>query len=122
MSEYSISCVLIIPAELQAQANMLGQLLGFEDNTYSVPLASISNVGVISHYAAHSWVRPDFLQLLDAGQRGVLPPELEAAGFKSEQLVSLLSKLIVSARNYGSTISHFNEVFAAHNLILFGTI
>lgn len=122
MSDYNISCVLIVPATLQLAGNILGESLGHGPDTYSIVLSQHSHPDVLSHYAAHSWVRPDFIQLIQAGQSGILPQELLDKGFTSSQVTAFLSQIILSARNYGEPLDHFNSVLSANGLIRYGTV
>lgn len=122
MSDYNISCVLIIPADLQYAGNMLGISLGYGPDTYSVSLARETDPMTLTHYAAHSWVRPDFIQLIQTGQSGILPPELEAAGFTPAQVSGFLNTLIMSARNFGEPLQHFNEVLSSNGLVIYGFV
>lgn len=122
MSDYTISCVLILPADLQYSGNMLGVALGHGPDTYNVALARNTDSSTLTHYAAHSWVRPDFIQLIQAGQSGILPPELEAVGFTSAQVSGFLSNIIMSARNFGEPLQHFNEVLVSNGLVRYGFV
>ena len=122
MPDYNISCVLIIPANLQYAGNILSQALGYGSDTYSVPLARHSQSDVLSHYAAHSWVRPDFIQLIQAGQSGILPQELLDQGFTASQVELFLSQIILSARNYGESLEHFNSVLESNGLVRYGMV
>lgn len=122
MSDYTISCVLIVPANLQQAGNILGESLGHGPDTYSIALAQHSNLDVLSHYAAHSWVRPDFIQLIQAGQSGILPQELLDRGFTAPQVIAFLSQIILSARNYGEPLEHFNSVLESNGLVRYGMV
>ena len=122
MSDYNISCVLIVPANLQNAGNLLGESLGHGSGTYSIPLARSSRSDILSHYAAHSWVRPDFIQLIQAGQSGILPQELLDRGFTAPQVMFFLSQIILSARNYGEPLEHFNSVLESNGLVRYGTV
>lgn len=122
MSDYNISCVLIVPAALQYAGNMLGESLGHGPGTYSIALAKESKSDVLTHYAAHSWVRPDFIQLIQAGQSGILPQELLDKGFTSVQVRLFLSEIIMSARNYGEPLEHFNSVLTSNSLVRYGSV
>lgn len=122
MADYTISCVLIVPADLQYVGNMLGESLGHGPDTYSIALARISNLDILSHYAAHSWVRPDFIQLVQAGQSGILPQELIDKGFTSQQVSQFLSQIIMSARNYGEPLDHFNSVLSYNGFVKYGMV
>lgn len=122
MADYTISCVLIVPANLQQAGNILGESLGHGPETYSIALARHSNLDVLSHYAAHSWVRPDFIQLIQSGQSGILPQELLDRGFIVSQVIAFLSQIILSARNYGEPLEHFNSVLESNGLVRYGMV
>lgn len=122
MSDYNISCVLIVPANLQYAGNMFGEALGYGPGTYSIPLAKKSRLDILSHYAAHSWVRPDFIQMIQAGQSGILPQELLDRGFTPPQVMIFLSQVIFSARNYGEPLDHFDSVLKVNELVRYGTV
>lgn len=122
MADYNISCVLIIPADLQYAGNVLGESLGHGPDTYSIALARQSDLTTLSHYAAHSWVRPDFIQLIQAGQSGILPSELLDKGFTSKQVSGFLAHLILSARNYGEPLDHFNNVLSSNGFVKYGMV
>lgn len=122
MSDYTISCVLIVPAHLQYAGNMLGESLGHGSDTYSIALAKESRSDILSHYAAHSWVRPDFIQLIQAGQSGILPQELLDRGFTAPQVMLFLSQVILSARNYGEPLDHFSSVLESNGFVRYGMV
>lgn len=120
---YNISCVMVVPAELKDVGNMLGQVMGYGPDTYTTALVKAEDPEVITHYVSHSWVRADFVELLQLGKDGHFPQKLTAQGFIEEQLnqfLLFLNSIILSCRNYGDEVSHFNEVLTANGLLRYG--
>ena len=122
MSDYSISCILIVTAEFQATGNLFGSILGFGPDSYCVELSNVNDTSIITHYASHSWVKPDFVKLLEDCQIGILPREIEQAGIAIEQVQSFLNVLIISCKTDIEPFQHFAEILVAHDLIRYGSM
>lgn len=72
---YSASAVLIIPAVLKAQADAVGEAMGWGPVSYTIPLSG--DAETVTHYGA----RPDVSEQFIRWVRGVdpLPEGMEAA-------------------------------------------
>ena len=105
------STVLIIPAELHAEANALGEAMGWGPNNYSVPL-SATGAEPATHYGLHTWVEDSFLTLIEGVEQGAMPEGL--TGYTLEGIQAIVAALIVSVR--GDSAGHFDEVCSAHNI------
>ncbi len=122
MSDYTISCILIVPVEFQSTGNLLGMILGFGPDSYCVELSNSNDTSIITHYASHSWVKPDFVKLLEDCQAGILPLEVEQAGITIEQVQTFLNVLIISCKTDIEPFQHFSEVLVANDLIRYGSM
>ena len=89
------STVLIIPAALLENANLLGAALGYGPESYTVPIPSD---GEATHYGAHTLASAEFFDLILAAQSGTLPPiDWSAAGLTEGDVLAVLAALVVSA-------------------------
>lgn len=116
MSEQvTISCVLLVPVALADAANQLSIALGYaqDPDTYTKP---ILRDGELSYYGAHTWASSVFVSLIDNAHNGIIPPGLEAQGYNAAQVQALVDAMIISMRNYGEPLDHWNAVLAANNL------
>lgn len=100
------SVVLIVPAAHLDAANRLAELMGWGMNSYSVPLTSTG--GGVTHYGLHTWADDGFLAMLAGAGAGIMPPELEAAGYPALDFAAVMGGLIVSVRD--SMEGHFDAV------------
>jgi hypothetical protein len=106
------SVVLIIPADLQADANMLAAVLGYDQapgNTYSVRLSANGNEP-ISHYGCHTWAHPPFVQMISAARDHGVLPDLPWHPLTADRVLAVCNALIVSARDDMS--GHFSAATA----------
>lgn len=94
---YSISCVLLIPAEHQEEINTLADSLGYGPNNLSV-LLSKSDGSI--WYGCHTWCAQEFLNRL-------------AKTLYAEEVTE---SLIVSTIPYGDPADNWNETLIAHEL------
>ena len=102
-----LSAVLIIPAALREKANALAEAMGWGPNNYSVPL-SVGGTDPATHYGLHSWVGPEFVDLLAAADRGQMPAPLAAAGYPSDHFAAVVGTLNASILE--SSDGHFADV------------
>ena len=105
------STVLIIPAALHAEANALGEAIGWGPNNYSVPL-SATGAEPATHYGLHTWAEDSFLTLIEGVSQGAMPEGL--TGYTIDDLQAITTALIMSARS--DQTGHFDEVCAASDL------
>lgn len=116
MSEpVTISCVLLVPVALAPAADALSVALGYAQGpgTYSRPL--LKN-GVVYYMGAHTWASSVFVGLIDNAKQGIIPPNLAAQDYNAAQVQALVDAMIISMRNYGEPLDHWNAVLAANNL------
>jgi len=104
------STVLIVPASLRAEANMLGEAMGWGPNNYSVPL-SATGAEPASHFGLHAWAEQSFVDLMRGLGQGIVPP---VQGMTPAQVVGVVSALVTSIRLDSS--GHWDDVIAAQNL------
>lgn len=116
---FTLSCVLILQANLQAAGNALSLALVHGTDTYSIPLCTD---GIVTHYGAHAWVQPEFIAMIQAAGQGVFPDALTALGedgnppISQDDLQAVLSGLILSVREGGDPQEHWQATLAAHGL------
>lgn len=103
------SCVLIIPAEMTDEANMLAEAMDWGPGCYSVPLAP-EGAAEPTHYGLHAWVMPSFVEMIGAG---VMPQGLD---YPAADFAAVMAALVVSVRDDGE--GHFAEVCAAEGLAM----
>ena len=89
------STVLIIPAALKADANLLGAALGYGPESYTVPIPSD---GKPTHWGGHVWASAEFFKLISIARGGSLPP-LDWAAHKltAARVRAVIAALIVGA-------------------------
>lgn len=113
-SNWNLSIVLIVPAELQDKANRLSCALGHDvlpGNTFSVPLSSDGET--VTHYGCRTSAKQEFVDILTAAGAGMLPP-----GFPDplEDVQEVLAAQIVDVQDAGQMQTHFDAVLAANEL------
>lgn len=110
--------ILIAPSAFREAGNALGYALGYGPDTYSVPLyqAAVETFEP-THYGACSPVTADFVALVHSAESGVIPTELEAAGYTGSQVQSLISQLILDFTSVSEVPSnHFDRVIGLAGL------
>lgn len=120
MTDWTLSIVLIVPAELQDKANRLSCALGHDvlpGNTFSVPLSD--NGETVTHYGCRTAAKQEFVDILTSAGAGDLP-DIEWADFDltAEDIAPVLAALIVDVRPAGKASGHFDEVAAGNGLAL----
>jgi len=116
---FNLSCVLILPAALQAAGNAMSVALNHGDNTYSVPLCTGD---VVTHYGAHAWVQQSFIDQIQAASQGLIPSELLVLDEEGNppislaDLQSILSNLIITTQEGGDPQTHWQGTLAANGL------
>lgn len=113
--QVTISCVLLVPVALADAANQLSIALGYaqDPDTYTKP---ILRDGELSYCGAHTWASSVFVGLIDNAHNGIIPPELATQGYDAVQVKALVDAMIISIRNYGEPLDHWNAVLAANGL------
>jgi hypothetical protein len=89
------STVLIIPAALRDDANLLGAALGHGPNNYTVPIPPDAPP---THYGAHTSATDEFFAIIAAAQGGSLPAlDWPAHGLTPARVGADMAALVVSA-------------------------
>lgn len=108
------STVLIAPLAFADAADDLSIALGYAEPgavTYGNRL--LTN-GVETHRGTHTWASARFIGMLNDAQQGVFPEE--AANFDPAQLQALIANLIISVREGGEPLDHWNDVLTTRGL------
>lgn len=96
---YTISCVLLIPAEHRAEINALAESLGYGPNNLSVSLADSSGN---KWYGCHTWCEQVFID------------QLNDPIYASDAI----SALVISAIDGGVPSDNWHTCLASHGLSL----
>ncbi len=110
------SCVLLVPVALAPAADALSVALGYAapgDATYSRDL--IKN-GAIAYKGAHTWASDVFITLINDARNGVIPDDLSNKGYSGAQVQYLVNAMIISVRNFGEPLDHWNLVLTANGI------
>jgi hypothetical protein len=111
------STVLIAPLAFADAADALSIALGYaEPGSVTYGNRLLTN-GVDTHRGTHTWASARFIGMLQDAQNGVFPEE--AASFDPAQLQALMASLIISVREGGEPLDHWNDVLAANGLTPF---
>lgn len=121
MTDWTLSIVLIVPAELQDKANRLSCALGHDvlpGNTFSVPLSSDGET--VTHYGCRTTAKQEFVAILEAAGQGHLPPDFPLAefGVTAQDVADVLAAQIIDVQDASAMIGHFDEVLEASDLHL----
>lgn len=114
MTDWNLSIVLIVPAELQDKANRLSCALGHDvlpGNTFSVPLTD--NGEDVTHYGCRTTAKQEFVDILTAAGDGQLPTDFPVP---IEDVQEVLAAQIVDIRDAGEMQTHFDDVIKLNNL------
>lgn len=95
---------MLCPANVKAQAQALGEALGWTGDNFSVPL-SANGQEPATHYGLHAWAREEAVAIFT----GETPADVEGAE-------AIRAQLIVSARDDLSAGEHFEAVLTANSL------
>lgn len=115
------SLVLIVPADQKPVAEAVSTVLGHQqpgDETYVVALSS-TGADPATHYGCHTWATPQFVGLVTSCQaQSGLPAGVPwgAAGTNEAAVYAMCAALIVSIREDGQHLGHFDDVVAANGL------
>lgn len=107
------SCVLVIPASLQASANQISQLMGWGDNAYSVELGA-TRTGAVTHYGLRTQTSDTFIDLLT----GPMPQALADGGYPPAVYDDVMNNLAASLRDASEAEGHFQDAIAALGLVV----
>jgi CRISPR/Cas system type I-B associated protein Csh2 (Cas7 group RAMP superfamily) len=116
-----ISAVLIIPAELQARANLVSVAMGHDThpgNTYSLPLSATGSEPA-THYGTHTWATPQFVGIIGhVANKGDLPPApWDKAGLTEQDVRDVVQALIMTTReDVEQASAHWHATLAANGL------
>ena len=89
------STVMIVPAALRDDANLLGAALGHGPESYTVPIPSD---GETTHWGSHSWPDESFFAMIVGAQGGTFPPvDWAAHGLTDERVQAVLAAVVISA-------------------------
>lgn len=119
MTGWTLSIVMIVPAELQDTANRLSCALGHDmlpGNTFSVPLSADGSEPA-THFGCRTAAKQEFIDILTSAGQGDLP-EIEWAdfGLTIEEIAPVLAALIVDVRPAEQASGHFDAVLAGNGL------
>lgn len=112
------SLVLIVPESQKAVGDSVAMALGHADaDTYIIPL-SASGQFPATHYGCHTWATEQFVDTIQACKAQVaLPPApWGAVGLSEADVFSMCGALILSIRDDGQHVGHFEDVIAANGL------
>lgn len=119
MSAWSLSLVMIVPAQMRETGNRLACALGHDvmpGDTFSVPL-STDGVDPATHYGCRTSAQVSFAEMLSAAAGGSLPQiDWSAYGLTVEDVQAVLAGLIADVRPTGEAEGHFDDVLSAHGL------
>lgn len=120
VTEWTLSIVMIVPAALRDNANLISCALGhdtFPGQTFSVPLSETGN-GPATHYGCRTAAKQAFADLVSGAMSGALPDLPWGEYGLSEQDVSdILSALVIDVRPADSMIGHFDDVLVDQGLM-----
>ncbi|MFC5385206.1 hypothetical protein ACFPLB_04400 [Aquamicrobium segne] len=119
MSDWNLSIVMIVPAELQDQANRISCALDYDvlpGNTFSVAL-SVDGSEPATHYGCRTSAKQEFVDILNQAGSGNLP-EIEWSDFDltPDDVAAVLGALIIDVRPDDQVTGHFDDVMAAREL------
>lgn len=109
----NLSCVLLVPTALSTAADQLSIGLGYAqpgDVTYALP---ILKDGVETYKGAHTRASSSFVTLIENARDGIIPAELDA---DPVQVQALVNSMIISIRDSGEPLNHWNDVLAEYGL------
>jgi hypothetical protein len=120
MSDWSLSIVMIIPADLRDTANRLACALDYDvlpGDTFSVPLSATGTTPA-THYGCRSAAKQEFVDMLAAAGQGVLPDVPWADyGLTVDDIPPILASLVADTRLADQVDGHFEAVLAANGLV-----
>lgn len=115
-----VGLALILPAADQADGNALACALGHDvlpGATFGVPLSADGSAPA-THYGAHTWGLPVFVDLLTGAAQGTLPDlDWAAVGLTEARIHELVAALLYSTRpTTDDAAGHFIELAASAGL------
>jgi hypothetical protein len=120
MTDWTLSIVMIVPAELQDTANRLSCALGHDvlpGDTFSVPL-SATGAEPATHYGCRTAAQQSFVDLLAEAGQGSLPDVAwEDFGLTEADVPAVLSALIIDVKPASEAQGHFEAVVGARGLV-----
>ena len=120
MSDWSLSIVMIIPADLRDTANRLACALDYDvlpGDTFSVPL-SATGAEPATHYGCRTAAKQEFVDMLAAAGQGALP-DIQWAdyGLTVDDIPPILAALVADTRPAEQVDGHFEAVLDAQGLV-----
>lgn len=120
MTDWTLSIVLINPAELQDKANRLSCALGHDvmpGNTFSVPLSD--NGTDVTHYGCRTSAKQEFIDIMTGAETGQLPDvDWSEYNLTVHDIADILTQQILDVRDAGEMSGHFISVIDEYNLNL----
>lgn len=114
MADWTLSIVIIVPADLREKANRLACALGHDvlpGDTFTVPLSD--NVETVTHYGTRTQAKQAFVDILTAAAKGELPDDFEQP---IEDVQEVMAAMLMDVRTDGEITTHFDDVLAANDL------
>lgn len=114
MADWTLSIVIIVPADLREKANRLSCALGHDvlpGDTFTVPLSSDGET--VTHYGTRTQAKPEFVDILTAAAEGELPEDFEQP---IEDVQEVMAAMLMDVRTDGEITTHFDDVLAANGL------
>ncbi len=102
----TVSLIAITPLPMKDIAETMGLMLGHSGQEFAIPLTTGTEE---THRALHAWVSPEYSKIWTG--------EAYPDGADPEAVDWVRSQLIISLRDGGVPIEHFDEVLAANSLI-----
>lgn len=121
MSNWALSIVMIVPADLRETANRLACALGHDvmpGNTFSAPLSTDGSEPA-THYGCRTVAKQEFVDLLTAADGGTLPDDIAWGdfGLSAEDVPPVLAALITDVHPAAEAGGHFGTAIVQHNLL-----
>lgn len=114
MADWTLSIVIIVPADLREKANRLACALGHDvlpGDTFTVPLSDDGET--VTHYGTRTQAKQAFVDILTAAAEGELP---EGFPCPLEDVQEVIAAMILNERTDGEITTHFDDVLAANGL------
>ena len=123
MTDWTLSIVMIVPADLREKANRLSCALDHDVlpvDTFSVPL-SATGAEPATHYGCRTAAQQSFVDLLTAAGQGELPDVAWADyGLTEADIPTVLAALIIDVKPASEAQGHFGTVIGARGLVRMG--
>lgn len=117
-AQYSL--VMLVTADLKADANLLGDGLGHGPETFGNPLYTGET---LSHYGSHAWASQGFIDLLTAAGQGTLPQPADGRTWEDWELSdarvwAVFAALTASVKTIGEMAAraHYDSILESWEL------